>query len=405
MLTTLAWRNIWRNKRRSFITMSSIGFAVIFATMMTSVQRGSWEAIINNSVKFSTGHYQIQHPEYWGDRTLDNSIEYSEELVRNLDGLTGIQVVSPRIESFALASTGENSRAVMVMGVDPTREEGIIGFSRKLEEGEIIESSSKGIMIAQGLAEYLQLELHDSLILLGQGYHGTNAAGLFRIEGILKYTHPVQNKQMVCMSLANAQWFYGMDNRLTSTVILLDDNSLMTSVGQSATPLLSEDTDLVEWATMIPDLIQTAEMKYASSTVMSLVLFAVIGFGMFGTFLMMTAERNREFGIMMAVGMSRTQLQITTFLEILFLAALGVLVGLAISAAVIIYFNQNPVDLGSSYQELADSYGMEMSLIFSAQGRVFFTQAFAVFMIAFILSVYPMLAIQKVKEVDAIREG
>lgn len=405
MIFTLAWRNIWRNRRRSFITMSSIGFAVIFATMMMSVQRGSLEHLIDNSVKFYTGHYQLQNPEYWQDRTLNNSMEHSVELVEHIEALDGVKAVSPRIESFALASDGNVSRAVMVWGIEPEQEEKVLGFSNKLREGKLISSTSQGVMIAQGLAEYMKVGLGDTLILLSQGYHGVNAAGLFAIEGIIKFPNPVQNKQMVCMSLSRAQWFYALEDRLTSTVVLLEDYTVMPLVETKIAAMKDEKQDLLSWRTMTPELIQTAEMKYASSAIMILILYAVIGFGMFGTFLMMTAERRREFGILLAVGMKRKLLQASTFLEVFILSSLGVVFGLIISTAMIIYFNANPIQLGSAYDEIADMYGMEMSVVFSMQSMVFYTQGLAIFLIAFILGFYPVLSIGKTVPVEAIKEG
>jgi ABC-type antimicrobial peptide transport system permease subunit len=169
--------------------------------------------------------------------------------------------------------------------------------------------------------------------------------------------------------------------------------------------LIEADQVLVDWRTMTPNLIQTAEMKYSSSAIMIFILYAVIGFGMFGTFLMMTAERRREFGIMLAIGMKRKLLQVTTFMEIFILSSLGVFGGLFISIILIVYFYYNPIQLGSSYDTIADIYGMEMVVKFSAQKSVFYTQAFAVFLIAFILSFYPMLSIGKTVPVAAIREG
>jgi len=138
---------------------------------------------------------------------------------------------------------------------------------------------------------------------------------------------------------------------------------------------------------------------------MIMILYAVIGFGMFGTFLMMTAERMREFGILLAIGMKRIVLQATTFLEVLILSSMGVMMGLALSSVLIIYFYFNPIDLGSSYDAIANSYGIEMTIEFSLDSAIFITQAFAVFIIAFILSFYPLIIISKTKPVKAIKEG
>lgn len=406
MIFTLAWRNIWRNKRRSFITLSSIGFAVVFATMMMSVQKGSLDQLIDNSVKFYTGHLQIQNPKYWETKTIDNSLAYQDDFIKSIESIQGVAAVSLRIESFTLASYGSISKGAMVLGVQPDKENKILNLSKKLKKGKMITAQSNGVVVAEGLSEYLKVDVGDTLVLISQGYHGSNAAGLFVIEGILKFPNPVQNKQMICMPLKQAEWFYDLDKKLTSIAILLDDNKTLPIIENELKSIAdTKNYAVIAWQKMIPDLIEMAEMKYASTRIMILILYSVIGFGMFGTFLMMTAERMREFGILLAIGMKRMLLQVTTFLEVLLLSSMGVIMGLALSSLLILYFYYNPIDLGSSYEAIAESYGIEMKIEFSLEGAIFITQAFAVFIIAFILSFYPLIIINKTRPVKAIKEG
>ena len=406
MMIRMAWRNIWRNKRRSFITLSSIAFAVFFSTLMMSVQKGSLDQMIDNSVKFYTGHLQIQDPKFKDEKSINNSFAYSPDLVDNLSHIDGVEAVSPRIESFALASYGAGSRAAMVLGVNPEKEDQVMVLSKKLAKGKMINADSRGVLAGSGLAEYLNVGINDTLVLISQGYHGVNAAGLFVIEGILKFPNPMQNKQMIVMPLKQAQWFYDLNGRLTSAAILLKNYKSIPDVEVQASAFLnSEEQQIVSWEEMTPELIQTANMKYATSRVMIVILYAVIGFGMFGTFLMMTAERKREFGIMLSIGMKRRLLQSVVFLEILLLSALGVIVGLAISSVMLTYFHFNPIGLASSQETIAEAYGMEFAIRFSLQRSIFLFQAFAVFIIATILSFYPLVVIKKTNPVEAIREG
>jgi len=406
MILILAWRNIWRNKRRSLITLSSIAFAVLFATMMMSMQYGSFEQLIDNSVKFYTGHFQIQNPDYWQNKTLNNSMTYSNDLLKDLDQNEGVKAVSPRIESFALAAYGTITKATMVLGIEPAREDQIIGLTSKLKKGKMITTESDGILIGTGLAEYLNIGLDDTLVLISQGYHGVNAAGLFVIEGILKFPNPMQDKGLICMPLKKAQWFYGMENRLTSLSILLKDHKLLPEVMSAANSLIDkENQQTIDWRAMTPELLQLAEIKYASTDIMTRILYAVIGFGMFGTFLMMTAERMREIGVMLAIGMKRKLLQTITFVEVFMLSALGVGAGLIMSLVIILYLHYNPIELGSTYNEIAEAYGIEMVIDFSMKGFVFYSQALAIIIITLILSFYPLIIINRTKPVDAIREG
>lgn len=406
MIIIMAWRNIWRNRRRSYITISSIAFSVLFACAFMSMQYGSMTYMIDNAVRFYSGHMQVQKVGYWDERTLNNSMPYSLELLHNLEQTEGVMVAVPRVESFALSAYGNLTRPAMIMGVDFDKENEITRINQKLVEGELLDFDESGVLLSSGLAEYLKMVVGDTLVLIGQGYHGVNAAALFVVKGLIKFANPAQNKQVVAMSIANAQYFYGLEDRVTSIAILMDDSRPLAVTTENVYGSINNnELAVLDWRQMMPDIVQIMNLKYGNSRKMIMILYAVIGFGMFGTFLMMTAERTREFGIMLAVGMPRRVLQTSIFSEITMMAMLGVLGGIAISLVIIIYFNYNPIDLGTTMQEMADQYGMEVALVFSAAPKVFLEQAWAVFVIAFILSFYPLLVLFRLSPVDAMRKG
>ena len=402
----MAWRNIWRNRRRSYITISSIAFSVLFACAFMSMQYGSMTYMVDNAVRFYSGHMQVQKDGYWDERTLDNSMPYTPELLNNLEQAEGVMVAVPRVESFALSAYENLTRPAMIMGVDFDRENEITRISQKLVAGELLAYDESGVLLSSGLAEYLKMEVGDTLVLIGQGYHGVNAAALFVVKGLIKFANPAQNKRVVAMSLANAQHFYGMEDRVTSIAILMDDSRQLAETTYNVNKSINNaELAVLDWRQMMPEVVQIMNLKYGNTRKMIKILYAVIGFGMFGTFLMMTAERTREFGIMLAVGMRRRMLQSSIFSEITMMAMLGVLGGIAMSLVIIIYFHYNPIELGSAMEEMADRYGMEVALVFSSAPKVFYEQAWAVFVIAFILRFYPLLVLFRLRPVDAMRKG
>ena len=216
MYLILAWRNIWRNRRRSIITISSIGFAVLLACVMRSLQLGSYERMIENSARFYTGYIQVHDFGYWDEKTVDNSFQYDEDLKQVLASTEGVEVVVPRVESFALSAFGNKTKGAMVLGVDPELEHELTKVKDKMVEGEYLQKEDNAAIIGQGLAEYLNTGVGDTLILIGQGYHGANAAGLFLIKGIMKFPVPEQNNQTIYIPLSKAQDFYAMPDLLTS---------------------------------------------------------------------------------------------------------------------------------------------------------------------------------------------
>lgn len=406
MYFTLAWRNIWRNKRRSYITIASITFAVMLACAMRSVQLGSYERMIETAARFFTGYIQIHKNGYWEDKTIDNSFSYTEDLIEKVASVEGVLEVVPRIESFALASYDQKTKGTMVLGIDPEKEHKLTEVKDKLVEGEYLEADDQSIMIAKGLADYLRVGIGDSVVLIGQGYHGTNAVGIYPVSGIMKFPVPEQNNSTIYLPLKEAQWLYATGDQLSSLSLVIDKANHVDRIVAG----ISKDVDLeayevMGWKELMPELVQGIEIDNLSSKVMIWILYIVIGFGMFGTFLMMTAERMYEFGVLLSIGMKRIKMQFVIFLEMALMATIGVIAGVMISLPFIIYYHFHPIYFGGEMQAAIEDFGVEAAYYFSMQPSLFYNQAWAIFLMAGILSLYPLIVIHRLKPVKAMREN
>jgi putative ABC transport system permease protein len=400
----LAWRNIWRNKRRSYIMMSSIAFAVMLSCLMMSVQYGTLEHMIENAVKFYSGHIQLHHEKYWNEKVVDHSFSLDQSLLHCVESLPNVQLAVPRIESFALSAFQSKTKGALVLGIDPEREDGIINVRQKLVDGQYFDDVDKSVLVGEGLADYLGLHIEDSLVLISQGYHGASAVGLYPVAGIVKFPNPSQNDQIVCMTINEAQWFYGLEGRVLSLALLMKPGGNIEMTKDSIRQLANgKKIKPMDWNEMMPELQQTVNMKVENGKIMIMVLYIVIGFGMFGTFLMMTAERSYEFGTAIAIGMKRWWLQASVFLELAMMSIMGVVAGLVMSLGVIVYLYFNPIRLGSKMTAMYESYGIEPVVEFALRADIFFYQAWAVLIIGLFLSFYPIMVLRKIKPVEAMR--
>ena len=404
MYFTLAWRNIWRNRRRSLITILSITFAVLLACFMRSMQIGSYDRMVDNSVRFYTGYIQVHKQGYWDEKIIDNAFYYDSTYINKIQQVEKVQTLVPRLESFALASFKSQTKGSLVMGIDPEKEDNLTHVKDKLIEGSFLTPADEGVMISEGLASYLKISVGDTLVLLGQGYHGANAAGLFPVQGIVKFVMPQQNNQLVYMSLKQAQWFYAADDLITSLSLVIDKaNDAPGIVKKIKSFSDAEVYEVMDWKELVPDLVQSIELDNISGKVMLWILYLVIGFGMFGTYLMMTAERQYEFGVMIAVGMQRIQLQTTILLEIGMMAVMGVLSGISLSLPMLTYFHYNPIKFGEEAAKAIEQFGVEAVYAFSLSPVIFTNQAYAIFIMAVMLSGYPIWSIYKMTVVDSMR--
>jgi ABC-type lipoprotein release transport system permease subunit len=399
----LAWRNLWRNRRRTFIAISSIVFSVLLASWMRSMQEGSYDSMIDNSVKFYSGYLQVQDSAYWNERTLENSLLANDTLVEQLTNIEDITLVSHRLESFALAANQLKSKPAMVMGIEPELENQITNIEKKIESGTFLQAGEKGTVIGKGLADYLNLELGDTLVMISQGYHGISASGLFEIKGILSHPNPEFDKRMIYLDIETARDFYSAYGLSTSLVIMTDDHCSVNHIKNLVQEILPPDKTVMTWSEMQPEIEQLIESDRGSGLIMLGILYMVIAFGMFSVVLMMIKERMREFGVVHAVGMQKSKISVIVFFETLFIGLLGCTVGLIISYIFCLYFYHNPIPLTGEIATATEQYGMEPYMFFSIKPSLFYSQMIIVFFVSLFIALFPVYNIWKLKITKAMR--
>jgi len=404
VLFKIAWRNIWRNKKRTFITMASIFFAVILAVLMRSANTGIYDHMVQNVVSFSSGYIQIHNKGYWEEQSIENSFTENERLYHLLSEQKTVSAFMPRLESFALASVGDKTKGVLVLGIVPEKENITMNLEEKIIEGKYINENDSSVLMPEGLMKSFNLKSGDTVVLLSQGYHGASAAGKFPVKGIVRFGSPELNKRLVNMPLKLMQQMYGAENLITSVSVMMHEGSDMATVKEniiSATDTLRYE--IMDWKQMLPELDQLIEGDLAGDYIVIGILYLVIAFGVFGTILMMTRERMHEFGILVAVGMKKHLLAVVVMIESFLIAFIATLAGMVGALPIILWFKKHPLRLSGELQKIYDRYGMEAIIPFSDKPHVFTEQAAIVFVIAVILSFYAAQRILKFNAIDAIR--
>lgn len=404
MILKLAWRNLWRNKRRTFITMASVAFAVILAVAMRSFQIGTYARIVDNLVGSYTGFVQIHEKGYWDDQNIDNVFQLNKDLMDEVRATEGVTALVPRLESFALASSEDATKGMAVIGIDPEAEDGMTKLKDKVVEGEYLSTDDDGILIGTGVAEYLTIGVGDTLVLLGQGYHGVSAAGKYPVRGILKFGAPEMNERMVYLTLGQTQTLFGAPDMLSSLSLDVDNTAESVSIAQSiASKLDTAEYEVMPWEELLPELQQTIEADNGSSLIMIGILYMIIGFGMFGTMLMMLAEREYEFGILVSIGMKQLKLAMTVVLESVIIGLLGTALGFALSIPVVAYYTFNPIHLTGGMAESYEGFGFEPVMVATLDPGIFISQTILVLILTLLLAIYPMVAIYRLDHLKATR--
>lgn len=402
-LIKMAWRNLWRNKKRTILTLLSIFMAIFLSLFTRSMQVGSYNSMIQNAVKFSTGYIQIHKKGYWENKSISETFLYKNDIDSIISMNKNISLSLPRIESYALASSGKHTKGSLVIGTDPALENKLNNYSQKLVAGNYLSSNDKAVLLGDKLAEYLNMSVNDTVVMLGQGYHGITAAAQYPVKGIIHFPLPDLNKQLIVMPLAEAQYYYATENRLTSLSLMLTDAENITETVTFLKNNLPDDYEVMAWDEMNPDLVQAIESDNIGGIFMLGILYTVIGFGVFGTIMMMTMERKKEFAVLVSVGMQKTKLLLVVIFETILIGIVAIVLGLIAAYPVLLYLYHNPLPLTGDLAASMEIFGIEPILPFSVKPGIFLNQALTVIGIAIVAVAYPLSVILKFDVMKALR--
>jgi putative ABC transport system permease protein len=405
ILLTLAWRNLWRKKRRTLITVSSVMFAAILAISLMSLITGTTDQMIGSIINNTTGYLQIQDVLYDHEPSMDHALEYRDEIKSVLEKYSDrISYAVPRIQGFCLASKDIGTRGVLVVGIDPAQEDRMNNLSSRLIKGEMFKPDDNYAVIAEGVATQLEAAIGDTIVLLGQGFQGMTAAGKYKVGGILRFPIPEKNNTMVYLPLKEAQWFFAAPDRLTNLILMVDDVATVRPLAYN----LQNDLDdewytIMTWEQLMPDEVGAFEAREAQVTLFAWILYIVVGFGIFGTIIMMLYERLREFGILLSIGLKRLQLATICLLETLLISFIGVLAGVSLGFIIVYWLYRNPIRLSGELADIMLDFGLEPVYHFSIAPHIFIDQGIIIFIIAVIVGIYPVRKVFKLDVVEASR--
>jgi ABC-type lipoprotein release transport system permease subunit len=398
---SFAWRNLWRNKRRTLITTASVFFGVILSTFMSSMQEGSYASYIKTIVNFYSGYIQVHSKGYWKDKVINNSLEYSAVRTK-LSMVKGITATAPRLENYALASSEEITKGVMVIGIEPKEEDDITNLSKKIIEGNFLDPGDNGVVLGSILARYLKLGINDTLVLLSQGYHGVGAAGKYPVKGIIKQPSPELDRTVVYMSLQSCQALFSAPDRLTSVVVMVKNNNVLPAIKNEIISVLGGSYEVMDWKEINGILLKQIDSDRASGIIIKGILYMIIAFGIFGTILMMMLERKKEFGVIVAIGMQKFKLGYILVLETILLGLTGVIAGIAVSVPITWYFTLHPIPISGQAAETMLQMGFEPVMSFSMTPSVYYNQGITILIFTLIISLYPVLSINRLKISNAL---
>jgi putative ABC transport system permease protein len=405
LLFRMAWRNVWRNRRRSLLTVMAIGLGLAFNIFLRGITDGWHDEMVDNSVRAEIGHIQIHRAGYRAQPSINKTLpdaDKVEHAVRNLPGVVGS---SFRVIGSGLVSTADNSSGVEILGVDPSQEQTVTTIQRTIVKGTyLVTDAERPILIGESLANRLKASLGDKIVLMVQAADGSMGAQLFRLVGIFRSGSPQLDDGVVYVLRSDAQALFSLGDRLTEAVLLLrSSRDVDPTVAALTRDLHGADVEILPWWEVAPFIKQFIEIDDAFFYVIALIFFVVISIGILNTLTMSIFERTREFGVMMALGTKPAQVVRLVVQEAVVLGLVGAAVGGAFGSAATLFFAKVGINLGAVNAGAAAT-GITSSVVYTqlTAGNLIFS-SIAVLVVVLVVALYPAIRASRLKPVEAIR--
>ena len=400
----LAWRNVWRNRRRTGLCVAATVFAVFLVVLSVAMADGTHEKMIEDGVRMQSGHVTVTGVGYLDDRTLERFVVLSPELVSRLEDEPAVLGWTPRLTSFALLSEETASQGSVILGVDPETEGRVSTLPERVHQGRFLAPGrSREIVLGERQADSLGAQLGDEILVYGVAYSLETAYELFTLVGTLKLPDPEFERNLALIDLADAQEFYVYGDRVTEIAVRLESADDVGPVRDALAVGLT-DVEVHTWDELMPELEQFVVLDDAGMYIMLVILIVVVGFGILNTILMAILERVRELGMMMALGLRPAAVFRVVYWESIFVAGVGLVIGLALAIPTVAYFVANPIPLtGDAMSGMTELVGMEPVITFELELLNPIGSALTILVVGIIAAFYPALKASRGRPVDALR--
>ena len=401
----MAFRNIWRQKRRSFLTMLIIASAYIIIGLVFSILEGSYSQIISLFTKAETGHLQIHSKKYAKKASIHASFPYNEQTLRAIHNYKDIITASPRVLGAALAYGDDGSLPVQIRGIQPELENKGTELSKKIKEGEFLpkkvyEQYPYPALIGYLVQKKLNAKVGDELVILSQARDGSVANDLIKVKGIVGDKESFESRN-IYLHIKNAQQFFWLENQIHELMVLSKNYKEGRFLAeQISSDFRMQNFSVRPWQELQKEFYKTMQADKKGNNITIFIIVCMVFFSVLNTILMSVLERTREYGIMAALGTKPGAISKLVYTEIFILSCLSILLGVIISIPLQTWFMQT----GFMLPEPMEIGGMRMQHIRGELSS--FTLLIPIFIIlitSFVASLYPAWKAKNISPIDALR--
>lgn len=403
MLPKIAWRNIWRNKMRSLVVVASVAIGLWAGMFTTAFSWGLYTEHIHDAIENQLSHIQIHNPSFEADKAPEFTIADGRTITERLKKDGRIKGVSGRIVTSGMISSPVTTAGVLIMGIDPDDEKQVSSISKNVVEGTYFNQQKKNeILIGEKLATKLRVKLRGKIVLTFQSKDGDITAGAFRVAGIFRSRNSSFDELSVFIRAGELSQLLGTGNEIHEIALLLKRDETCDGIAKelkATYPTLQVQT----WKNLSPELELVIDSFQQYMFIFIAIILLALMFGIVNTMLMAVLERQRELGILMAIGLNRWRLFMMIVLETVFLVMLGIPLGILITSLSVNYFNQHGIDV-SSFSEGLAQYGFSTVIHPELEASYYFPVALMTAGAALLSAIYPAIKALQLKPAVAIRK-
>jgi len=404
MIVKIAWKNIWRNKLRSLLVITSVVLGLWAGTFLLAFVFGLMDQRIEDAIGYEIAHLQFHNPEFLEDYDPKFSIEASDQLINSLLQDEKVEAVSDRVLAYGMIAAPRVSGGGKLIGIHPSREQSVSKLSNLIVDGKYLNEGDKNkVIIGKKLADKLKVKIRSKVVFTFQDHSNNIVAGAFRVKGIFKSHNSGLEEMNLYVHSDDLSKLMQTNDQVHEVAVLLKEPELLSSfVDMKRTKL--PDLRIRGWDEIAPELALMVNSMDQYMIILLVIILLALSFGIINTMLMAVLERTRELGVLMAIGMNKLKLFGMIFLETLFLVGLATPIGLLLAYGCIQYFGTSGIDLSGLYADSYAALGFP-TMIYPQLNESYYIQVLILVSItALLAAIYPAYTALKLNPVKAIRK-
>ena len=401
MLLQIAWRNLWRNKRRSVIILTSIIIGVAAMDCVDGLMRGFAVQMLDIQLGAHTAHLQIHASGFNDNKVVQKFMATSDTALEALDSSAHVRYFSRRTVSFGLLSSASNSSGVSLVGIDPAQEKLLTTIHSSIIEGGYFDTQGHEIVISRQMAKTLDVGLGDRVVAMASALDGTVGSEMFRVVGMYQSPSLAFDKMYVYVPLKLAQRMLHVDNSIAEIAVVTNNIDSVGVLKKELSLKLGPTYEVLSYRDLLPLLVSQIEMMDSLMFVFYLLIGAALVFGIINSFLMAVYERIHEFGVLKSIGMKNGYVLAMIELEALLLGVIGCLIGTALGAGIVLLAGKVGLNLAMFSEGLA-AWGMGAILYPMINWLSIALGALIIVLICMLAAVYPARRAMTLEPVQAI---